>query len=310
MAAPRTLQRKWRMNQRSALPEALAAPRRSFDIPGIGRISYYVEDSATGVPLLLIHSVNAAPSAYEMRPLFEHYRGQRPVYAVDLPGFGFSDRSAREYSPEFYAGAIVDFVQDVIAGKTDVVALSLSAEFAARAALSAPEHFASLTLISPTGLSERLPPGESFSRRMQRFLSFPAVGSSLFTLLTSRASIRFFLGKGFVGPAPEDMIEYAYQTSHQAGAQHAAFSFLAMKLFTPRADEQLYAKLALPTLVLYDRDPNVGFERLDPLVQKHPNMHAERVKPSLGLPHWEHTKLTTQAMDAFWARHSSRTQRP
>ena len=38
-------------------------------------------------PLLLLHSINASASAYEVKPLFEHYRQQRPVYAPDLPGF-------------------------------------------------------------------------------------------------------------------------------------------------------------------------------------------------------------------------------
>lgn len=48
-------------------------------------------------PLLLIHSVNAAASAFEVKPLFYYYRGRRPMYALDLPCFGQSDRSDRFY---------------------------------------------------------------------------------------------------------------------------------------------------------------------------------------------------------------------
>ena len=48
-----------------------------------------------GPPLLLVHSVNAAASAAEVRPLHEHYRATRTVLSLDLPGYGFSDRSDR-----------------------------------------------------------------------------------------------------------------------------------------------------------------------------------------------------------------------
>jgi pimeloyl-ACP methyl ester carboxylesterase len=84
----------------SALEEALRAQRRN--IAHDRRLAIYRDAppdlAGAQLPLLLIHSVNAAASAYEVRPLFDHYRGRRPVYALDLPGFGQSDRSDRLYS--------------------------------------------------------------------------------------------------------------------------------------------------------------------------------------------------------------------
>ena len=72
-----------------------------------------------------------------MKPLFDMYRNTRPVYALELPGYGFSDRADRNYTPELFAGAIGEFLEQV--GKpADVVALSLSSEFVARAALTLP----------------------------------------------------------------------------------------------------------------------------------------------------------------------------
>jgi pimeloyl-ACP methyl ester carboxylesterase len=107
-----------------------------------GGVAWYEDVRGEGVPLVLIHSVNAAASSYEMRPLFEHYRGRRPVYALDLPGFGKSERGRREYTPEVYGRALIDFVETKTASRpADVVALSLSCEFAARAAVARPELF-------------------------------------------------------------------------------------------------------------------------------------------------------------------------
>ena len=137
------------------LAEALDAPRAHFVTRGGERVAYYAAGPAQGRPLVLIHSINAAPSSYEVKPLFDQYRSQRPVYSLDLPGFGHSDRAPRRYSPDLFANAISDFLTQVVARPADVLALSLSAEFAARAALTVPGQITSLVLISPTGFSRR-----------------------------------------------------------------------------------------------------------------------------------------------------------
>jgi pimeloyl-ACP methyl ester carboxylesterase len=289
------------MTLSTELPAALDAERHTMDTADAGRLSYYADTSRTGRPLVLIHSINAAPSAFEMKPLFDHYRSIRPVYALDLPGFGASDRSDRAYSPELYAKVLSDFLTAVVRDRADVIAFSLSSEFAARSVLTAAPCFASLALISPTGFGHRSPPTGNASERLHRLFRLPGFGGGLYKLLTSRLSIRYFLGLAFEGPLPPDMVDYAYATSHQPGAKHAPFHFLSFKLFTPDALSRLYAPLELPVLVLYDRDPNITFDRLPEFLAQHPNWHARRIEPTLGLPHWEQTKRTTEALDEFWA---------
>ena len=66
-----------------------------------------------GPPLLLIHSVNAAASAAEIAALLAHYRATRCVFALDLPGFGFSERSDRAYTPRLMTDAILDMVDQI-----------------------------------------------------------------------------------------------------------------------------------------------------------------------------------------------------
>ncbi|MEL7374826.1 MAG: alpha/beta fold hydrolase, partial [Pseudomonadota bacterium] len=149
------------------LPPAVDAERIEFE-GRAGRQSYYRDGE--GTPLILFHSINAAGSVFEVKPIFEHFRKTRRVYASDLPGFGFSDRSDRDYSVRLYTEAIHDLV-DQVAGDTpvDALALSLSSEFLARAASERPERFRSLTLVTPTGFSrgaDRLRAAEGATREM------------------------------------------------------------------------------------------------------------------------------------------------
>ncbi|MGE5154446.1 MAG: alpha/beta fold hydrolase [Bdellovibrio bacteriovorus] len=287
--------------QQNRLPEALDAPRRELRLPGVGRLSYYQGGASSGTPLVLVHSINAAPSAFEMRPLFDHYRGSRPVLVPDLPGFGFSERSDRRYSPELFQEALKGLLREVVREPADVVAFSLSAEFAAAVAQSAPELVRSLVLISPTGFSTRTMPGGKTGERVHGVLSLPGLSQGLFAALTSRPSIRYFLRLSFVGPVPPEMIDYAHATAHQPGARYAPLYFLSGQLFTQDATARLYAGVTQPVLVLHDRDPNINFELLPEFVRDRPWWRVERITPTQGLPHWERPVETTAAMDRFWS---------
>jgi pimeloyl-ACP methyl ester carboxylesterase len=292
--------------QRSSLPEALDAPRTDFETDRSGRVSYYSDTSAEGRPLLLVHSVNAAPSSYEVKPLFDHFRGTRPVYSMDLPGFGHSDRSTRRYSPELFADAIADFLKRVVLEPADVVALSLGAEFAARATLADPARVTSLALISPTGFGKRPAPDPRLARIAHKALALPGLSQATFELASSRRSIRYYLGKSFVGEPDAGMLDYAYATSHQPGAANAPLYFLSSQLFTRDAVSHLYGKLPkLPVLVIADRDPYVTFEHLDQFVAQHDNWRLETLGPHLGLPHWERREATLELLSAFWEGASS-----
>lgn len=294
------------------LPSALAAERSEFTSPRAGRLSYYADRGGSGRPLVLLHSINAAPSAYEVKPLFEHYQGQRPVFALDLPGFGFSERGDRAYSPGLYTDAILDFLAHIGGEAADVVALSLSCEFVARAALAQPHpegtRFHSLVMVSPTGfgVDGATNPQDYAQRsvvfaRVGKFLTFPLWSQPLYRLLTTRRSIRYYLGQSFTGKPPATFVDYCYATTHQPGARFAPLAFLSGKLFTWDASQTIYAQLAHPTLVIYDRDPNMRFDMLPALLSQNAHWRAVQIAPSRGLPHWEKLAETTAALEQFWS---------
>lgn len=299
------------------LPLAINSERHLFTSKGAGLLNYYVDEESQetggedgrGRPLVLIHSINAAGSAYEMRPLFEHYRNERPVYALDLPGFGFSERSDRHYSPKMYATAIRDFLADVVEEAADVITLSLSGEFAARAALDNPELFRSLAFISPTGLGspkqERRAQedgGAEEGNPLYETLAFPLWSQAIYDLLATKPSINYFLKKSFHGPVDEGLAAYAYLTAHQPGARYAPLYFVSGRLFTADVRQKIYERLEIPALVIYDQDAYTSFEGLSGLLLKRTNWNAARVEPTRGLPHFEELRTTVRVLDNFWQR--------
>jgi pimeloyl-ACP methyl ester carboxylesterase len=290
------------------------AKRARFRSEQAGFLSYYADISAERIdaplppPLVLIHSINAAGCAFEMRPIFQAYRGLRDVYALDLPGFGFSERANRVYSYDLYKQAIIDLVER-IGTPVDVIALSLSCEFAARAALERPELFRSLTMISPSGFNFRDDKRASqaasqsgSSDTLYRFFSFPLWAQPFYDLIATRRSIHYFLQQSFEGHVDPDLEAYGYATTHQTGARFAPLYFVSGKLFSPNIREDIYEKLTLPVLVLFDRDTFVRFDTLPQTIDQRANWHAVRIAPTKGLPQFEKLSEVTHALDEFWSK--------
>lgn len=285
------------------LPLAIDSDRKMFSSGAAGMLNYYVDESGDGRPLVLLHSINAAASAYEMRPVFELYRGRRPVYALDLPGFGFSERSDRYYSPRLYVGAITDFLSEVVGEAADVIALSLSSEFAALAAVEQPDLFHSLAFISPTGFSADDATGEpdgGGNAALLNLFRFPLWSQPFYDLLATPPSIRYFLNKSFYGAVDSGLAGYSYLSAHQPGARFAPLHFVSGQLFTPQIMKHTYARLPHQVLVVYDEDPYTGFEALPDLLLTHPNWSAVRVTPTRGLPQFEQLATLTRVLDNFW----------
>jgi pimeloyl-ACP methyl ester carboxylesterase len=287
----------------AALGLALEATVINLNLGERGEIAVYMSECHQGRPLVLLHSINAAPSAMEVKPLFSAFAPARPVYAPDLPGFGLSPRVRRRYDTEFFTQVIDDLLREITqrhAQAPDVIALSLTGEFVARAIVEQGALCNRLVLISPTGLSRRLPPQPKPAGRLKQLPGAALIGRSLYRLLSSPWSVRYFLNRAFTGSAPAELIDYALKTTKVEGAEYAPLAFLSMALFSPDALECLYKRLEVPTLLVYDTDPNIDFDRLPQLLTANPWVSTQQVVPTRGLPHWEKPQETQAAIGAFF----------
>ena len=289
-----------------ALPAAVSGERFEFH-SSAGRLSTYV--AGQGPPLLLVHSVNAAASAAEVRPLHEHFAKTRTVFSVDLPGYGFAERSDRAYTPRLMTDALHAMVAQIQArcgpGPMDALALSLASEFLARAAAERPADYRSLALVSPTGFrgtqAWRGAPGST--RAMPWLLAAlrgpgQAWGGALFRGLTRPGVVRYFLERTWGGKAIDKALwRYDLLTTRQPGAEFAPLCFLSAAMFS--ADiHTVYEQLSLPVWMSHGVRGDFTDYRGVGIVKSRPNWRFT-VYPTGALPHFEVPAQFTADYQAF-----------
>jgi pimeloyl-ACP methyl ester carboxylesterase len=221
-----------------------------------GGISYTVR--GRGEPLVLIHGIYAGASSFEFRRVFAQLAENHRVFALDLLGFGLSDRPRIIYTPDLYVALIQDFIRQVVGGMdhpVQVIASTLGAAFTIRAAAERPDLFDRLALIEPTGIQDLASDPESNSHVFWRsLLRTPLLGQSVYNTIASRPGIRFFLRTSYDNrdEVSDDLIDYYYTQAHQPNARYAAASFIAGALDTP-VDEE-YMRLTMPILLLWGKN--------------------------------------------------------
>ncbi len=282
-----------------------------YQAPGTPGFAY----AADATPLLLVHSVNAAASAFEMEPLYTRQALRRPVFALDLPGFAAADKPDILYTPLLMQQAIsaaMDWISHHrTAAPIDLAALSLACEFATQVVLqrNAPP-VRSLALISPSGMEGRRG-GEKYEAGRTRqsplalkLLRSTAFGRGLYRVLTTRVSMRWFLSRTW-GTKQFDrrLLEHSRTYAALPGAEHLPLQFISGGLFT-RGIIERYRALPVPVWVAHGHRGSFTDFRACPVrtgvgttVASHP---VERTVFDAGaMPHFELPDAFDKAYQRF-----------
>jgi pimeloyl-ACP methyl ester carboxylesterase len=258
--------------------------------------------------LLLLHSVNASASAAEVAPLLAHYRQHRVVYALELPGFGFSDRSDRPYTVRLMTDALqlaLRAIQTESGGvAADVLAVSLSCEFAARTSCETPLLVRRLAMVSPTGFSGKKrrygqagagigPPW------LLRLLRWPRWSEGVFRTLTLPAVIRYFLVRTWGSDAIDEALwRYAILTTRQPGARFAPLYFVSAQMFSADVNS-LYEALTGPIWVSMATRGDFTDYQGRTTVAGRSNWQFHAIEGG-ALPYFEDLPAFTRRLDLFW----------
>ena len=145
--------------------------------------------------VLLVHGLQDEADTWRhaIEPLAQHHR----VVAVDLPGFGRSDKPKRRYTMRFFADTLLAVLDALHIASAHFVGNSLGAMICDWVAMRHPERVARLTLVDGTAVITQPPPTPR-----------PSLSQMLFP---DRADRRFFAA---LRRAPDDA--YATLTPYYA----------------------------------------------------------------------------------------------
>lgn len=227
---------------------------RALEAPQIA----YIDEGRGDQTIVLVHGLasNAGFWRYSIPLLVD--AGYR-VIAVDLPGFGKSDKGAYPYNMTFYANTLSRFVRALDLGPVIYAGHSMGGQIGITLALEEPELIDRLVLVAPAGI-------ESFG---------PGEGAWLANVLTvsgitnaPEESIRANLALNFHRWRPELEWMVEERTRMAKTPEMDRFSYAVLRSVHGMLDEPTTHRLeevTVPTLIVYGQ-----FDRLIPNQYLHP----------------------------------------
>lgn len=246
------------------------------------------------LPLLLLHGFGAASGHW--RGNLEPLSRQRPVYALDLLGFGESDQPFCRYGPRLWSELVHDFWRSHLNRPAILIGNSLGSVVAMTTAARFPETITGLIWINLPDLSLRLS-----DRQLQRQHRWQRVSDRLLWLASHPLLIEPILRYARPPRRMQRWLKLAYHPergdrvdpelvellSQPAGRRDAGRALRAMTRFVNQVPprwraRRLLSQLDLPTLLIWgERDRLVPVHLAQACSDLHRNLTLIRL-PELG----------------------------
>ncbi|KAM0902067.1 hypothetical protein ACQ4PT_019589 [Festuca glaucescens] len=238
-----------------------------------GRRIHYVEQGS-GQPIVLIHGFGA--SAFHWRYNIPELAKKYKVYAVDLLGFGWSEKALVEYDATIWMEQVSDFLREVVQSPSVLVGNSLGGFTTLFAATEVPELVRGIVLLNSAGQfgDPNAPPkvdeAEEEASALTRLVVKPikvafqkVVLGLLFWQAKQPARVEKVLKSVYKDPSNVDDYLITSITAPTADPNAGEVYYRLMSRFvanqTQYTLDKLLGKLSCPLLLLWgDLDPWVG----------------------------------------------------
>ncbi len=223
------------------------------------RYTYLKPEISQNPPMLFIHGFGA--SIGHWRHNLQFFSQDRPIYGLDLLGFGASAKAYAEYGIEFWVEQVHDFWQAMIGQPVVLVGNSLGSAVSLGVAARYPDMMAGLVMINlpdvsvlgmglPPWTQTLLSPLAAAAKLPLRLLQGIATSAPLFTpffwVLRCPPLIRLWARQAYANPAAltPELLDILTRPAYTAGAGRA----LAAMVRAPKPSASLVARAAIPRL--------------------------------------------------------------
>lgn len=270
-------------------------------MPGEPKDATYVElegtrvrylDEGSGPPVILIHGFASAIEAWTtvIPALSKDHR----VIALDLKGFGWTDRPEGDYSPAAQAKLVFALMDHLGVEKAAFVAHSWGCSIALRAALQSPERVSRLVLYDAWVYFDQLPTFFLLARA-------DGIGEALMWLFYEERPAEK-MSMAFYDPSivPAALFDEVERVMGRPGTMAGALAAIRGQRFEDL--EEHYGDVKQPVLLLWGREDRVTRLRFgERLLKQLPDARLE-VYPLTGhFPMLEAAGASTHALQAFLA---------
>ena len=209
----------------------------------------YITSGEGDKTIIFIHGFSS--SLYSWRACLEPISKQYRVFALDLKGFGFSEKPESEYTTGEYVDFVIHFMDALKLDKATLCGNSMGGGIAWRTALKYPERVEKLILVDAAGY----PSSRSGLPFIMKLGRLPGT-DNLFSLFTTRGRIRSSLESAYYydEQVAEQTVDAYYYPMRTEGAMYAVLA----RMRNPRGDTEKWAgrisELTLPTLIIWGAD--------------------------------------------------------
>lgn len=214
----------------------------------------YLKTGSGKKNLLLIHGLGASAERWE--PVLPNLGKYFTVYVPDLIGFGLSDKPNVDYTTEFFAKFVAEFLDEIGVKNTIVIGSSLGGQIAVEYVSANQNNVDKLVLVSPAGAMKQ---------------STPALDAYIMAALYPDESTAKNAFSAMTGNNKEISQSTVDGFIHRMLLPNAKYAFMSTILGLKNAPE-ISAKLAIleiPTLVVWgELDPVIPIKYAEYFVQK------------------------------------------
>lgn len=263
----------------------------TIELEGRGRVRVIDRNPSARETVLLVHGYGSSSASY--RPVVAELSTAFRVLAVDLPGFGASDRFEGDFSPDAMADELVKILDAKGVRRAHVVGHSWGGSIVLAFALRHPDRLGKLAVISGWVWSDQLLP-------LMRWARVRGLGEFLFSLFYREAlGERLYLNFHDASLVSEEVLEDVEMQMDREGSIAVALA-AARGMAVFEENEKRYKTISAPTLLVWGREDAVSRVQFgEKLARQIP--HARFVViPSCGhIPMWECTPGTLGALQDF-----------